>query len=62
MRILRGWAVRSQQGSRRNAMIATTELTRLRIERDEVAAYLAGRVQRAAPAASPAVGAVAATR
>lgn len=35
------WAVRSQQGSRRNAMVATTELTRRRIERDEVEAYLA---------------------
>lgn len=59
------WAVRSQQESRRNAMVATTELTRRRIERDEVEAYLADRADRAprrtAERPEP-VGAVAATR
>ncbi len=37
------WAHASQQGACRNAMVATTELTRRRIERDEVEAYLASR-------------------
>ena len=46
MKIIQRWAVRSQQGSRRNAMVATTELTRRRIERDEVEAYLASRAHR----------------
>lgn len=40
------WARQSQQQARRNAMVATTELTRRRIERDEVEAYLAGHTTR----------------
>ena len=41
--LLDRWAHASQQGARRNAMVATTALTRRRIERDEVEAYLASR-------------------
>jgi hypothetical protein len=37
------WARSSQQGARRNAMIASTRLTQRRIEREEVDRYLAGR-------------------
>jgi hypothetical protein len=35
------WARESQQGSRRNAMVAATALTQLRIERQDVEDYLA---------------------
>ena len=48
------WAVRSQQQARRNAMVATREATRRRIERDEVAAYVAAR---ATPVEQPPVAA-----
>jgi len=51
--LLDGWARASQQGARRNAMVATTELTRRRIERDEVEAYLTSVAQR--PEEVPAV-------
>ena len=37
----RTWPVASQQVARRNAMLACTELAAHRLERDEVAAYLA---------------------
>jgi hypothetical protein len=47
--LLDRWARSSQQGARRNAMLATTEATRRRVERDEVAAYL--QALEAAPAA-----------
>jgi hypothetical protein len=40
-RWVRQWARESQQGSRRNAMVAATALTQLRIERQDVEAYLA---------------------
>lgn len=40
--LLDHWARRSQQAARRNAMVATTEATRRRVERDDVAAYLHG--------------------
>lgn len=58
--LLDRWAHASQQGARRNAMVATTELTRRRIERDEVDAYLTTR-RRTAEHLEP-VGTVAATR
>ena len=45
------WPVESQQGSRRNALVASTALTQRRRERDEVEEFLAGRVLAAAPAA-----------
>ena len=35
------WPVSSQQGSRRNAMVASTALTRRRRELEEVEAFLA---------------------
>jgi hypothetical protein len=37
------WPVETQQGSRRNAMIASTALTERRRERDEVEEFLAAR-------------------
>ena len=37
------WARESQQGSRRNARVAATALTQLRIERQDVEDYLASR-------------------
>ena len=58
--LLDRWARASQQGARRNAMVATTELTRRRIERDEVEAYLTTRRRTAQRPES--VGAVAAVR
>lgn len=45
------WPVESQQGSRRNALVASTALTQRRRERDEVEEFLAGRALAAAPAA-----------
>jgi hypothetical protein len=45
-RLVRGvltWPVSSQQGSRRNAMVASTALTRRRRELEEVEAFLAAR-------------------
>ena len=35
-----GWPVETQQGSRRNALIASTALTQRRKERDEVEDFL----------------------
>jgi hypothetical protein len=35
------WSVESQQGARRNAMVATTALTARRAEREDVDAFLA---------------------
>lgn len=61
MLLIHRWAVRSQQGSRRNAMVATTHLTMRRIERDQVEAYLAALAPRRTEHPEPA-GAVAATR
>lgn len=49
------WPVESQQGSRRNAMIATTALAQRRAEREDVEGFLASlaakeeRLYRAAP-------------
>jgi hypothetical protein len=37
------WPVETQQRSRRNALVASTALTQLRRERDEVEEYLAQR-------------------
>ncbi|NYI43501.1 hypothetical protein BJ993_000581 [Nocardioides aromaticivorans] len=48
----RSWAQQSQQHARRNAMIALTECTQRRAEREEVERYLAER--GAARAARPA--------
>jgi len=60
--LLDRWARASQQGSRRTAMVATTALTRRRVERDEVEAYLAGRHGRRTAHRAVTVTAVAATR
>jgi hypothetical protein len=38
--LLARWHVRSHEGARRNAMIATTELTQRRFEREEVEEFL----------------------
>ena len=51
--LLDRWARASQQGARRNAMVASTDLTRRRIERDQVDDYLASVVSR--PEEVPAV-------
>jgi hypothetical protein len=51
---LRRWSVESQQGSRRNAMLASTALAARRAERDDVEAFL-----RAADAGRRAAGAAA---
>ncbi|MGH3346797.1 MAG: hypothetical protein ACRDO4_07425 [Nocardioides sp.] len=37
------WAQASQLGSRRNAMVAATELTQRRVERQDVEAFLVSR-------------------
>ena len=39
---LRAWPVQSQQGARRNAMIASTALAARRAERQDVDAFFAG--------------------
>ena len=46
MFLIHRWALRSLQGSRRNARVATTHLTRRRVERYEVEAFLADRTGR----------------
>lgn len=43
-----GWPVGSQQRARRNALVATTALTRQRIERDEVERFLEAHARRVA--------------
>ena len=46
------WARESQQGSRRNAMVAATALTQLRIERQDVEDYLTSRAAATTPRAT----------
>jgi hypothetical protein len=41
VRRVRAWPVESQQTARRNAMLATTSLTQRRMERQDVADFLA---------------------
>lgn len=48
-RWVRQWSRESQLGSRRNAMVAATALTQLRIERQEVEDFLATREAGPAP-------------
>ncbi len=43
------WSVESQQGARRNAMVANTALAARRAERQDVDAYFAGRPAPPAP-------------
>ncbi len=47
VRSVLAWPVESQQGSRRNALVASTALTQRRRERDEVEEFLAARAQAA---------------
>ena len=49
LRTVLGWPVETQQGSRRNALVASTALTALRKEREEVEDFLAGRVRYTTP-------------
>jgi hypothetical protein len=42
---VRAWPVQSQQGARRNAMIANTTLLARRAEREDVEAFLASRAR-----------------
>lgn len=44
---VRAWPVQSQQGARRNAMIANTALAARRAEREDVEAFLASRARSA---------------
>jgi hypothetical protein len=48
-RWIRQWSRESQLGSRRNAMVAATALTQLRIERQDVEDFLAAREAGPAP-------------
>jgi hypothetical protein len=43
------WPVASQQGARRNALVASTALTRVRMERDEVEEFLEALARRRLP-------------
>ncbi|QCW51423.1 hypothetical protein FE634_15275 [Nocardioides dongxiaopingii] len=43
VQMVRDWPVASQQQARRNAMVATTSCARRRVERQEVADFLAAR-------------------
>lgn len=43
---LKNWPVASQQAARRNALLASTTLTQLRIERAEVDAFLEAAAAR----------------
>ena len=47
VRSVLAWPVETQQGSRRNAMVASTALTERRRERDEVEEFLAARASAA---------------
>jgi hypothetical protein len=61
--IIDRWARGSQQGACRNAMVASTEALRRRVERDEVAAYVAAVTEtHARPESGLAEGAVTAVR
>lgn len=51
VRSVLAWPVESQQGSRRNALVASTALTQRRRERDEVEEFLAARALPAVPTA-----------
>jgi hypothetical protein len=50
---LRAWPVTAQQTARRNAMIALTECTRRRVEREDVESFLAELAARRATPAEP---------
>lgn len=47
IRSIVAWPVESQQGSRRNALVASTALAQVRRERDEVEEFLAARTPTA---------------
>ena len=51
VRSVLAWPVETQQGSRRNAMVASTALTERRRERDGVEEFLGARALRAVAAA-----------
>lgn len=44
--IVKDWPVTSQQAARRNALVASTALTQLRIERAEIEAFVEAAVAR----------------
>lgn len=48
VRAAQAWPVTAQQAARRNAMVALTECTRRRAEREEVERFLAERAARVA--------------
>jgi len=43
---VKNWPVASQQAARRNALVASTALTQLRIERAEIEAYVEAAAAR----------------
>ena len=49
LRTVLGWPVETQQGSRRNALVASTALTALRKEREEVEDFLTATARLHAP-------------
>jgi hypothetical protein len=51
-RWVRHWSRESQLGARRNAMVAATALTQLRIERQDVEDYLTSRAAARSPRAT----------
>jgi hypothetical protein len=55
-RTVRAWPVETQLGSRRNALIASTALTQLRRERDDVEDFLDARAPHSAPAPAALAG------
>lgn len=52
--VVHRWAVESQQRARRNAMLATTECLRRRVEREDVEDFLSARYPSRYPARRPA--------
>ena len=46
VKLLTEWPVSSQQIARRNALVATTALTKLRIERSEIDAFVEAAAAR----------------
>ncbi|HSV41453.1 MAG TPA: hypothetical protein VLI04_22000 [Nocardioidaceae bacterium] len=46
LQAIKNWPVASQQAARRNALVASTALTQLRIERDEIEAFVEAAAAR----------------
>ena len=46
LQAVKNWPVASQQGARRNALVAATALTQLRVERAEIEAFVEAAAAR----------------